>query len=275
MAMKYAFSTLGCPQWTTEQVAENAIKYGYSGIELRLLDKKVIDPVEDADKVRQAVATYRARGLTVCAFDTSCRFNVSDPVERAQNVESLRTWIRLAQELDVPLLRVFGGDGTGENIEQENTWVIDALREVAPDAERAGVTVMLETHDGFASAYRCATVLNAVNSPAIAALWDSHHPYRMGETAQEVWDVLGPRIAHVHVKDARKDSNEKSGWQLVLVGEGEVPVRGQLEILHRYGYDGYVSVEWEKHWHPEIAEPEIALPQHIQWLKATEQEIAK
>jgi fatty-acyl-CoA synthase len=194
---------------------------------------------------------------------------VSDPVERAQNVESLRTWIRLAQELDVPLLRVFGGEGTGEDVEQENTWVIDALREVAPEAEQAGVTVMLETHDGFASAHRCATVLNAVNSPAIAALWDSHHPYRMGETAQEVWDVLGSRIVHVHVKDARKDSNEKSGWQLVLVGEGEVPVREQLKILHRYGYDGYVSVEWEKHWHPEIAEPEIALPQHIQWLKAT------
>jgi sugar phosphate isomerase/epimerase len=29
------------------------------------------------------------------------------------------------------------------------------------------------------------------------------------------------------------------------------------------GYQGWVSVEWEKRWHPEIAEPEVALPQHL------------
>jgi len=32
-----------------------------------------------------------------------------------------------------------------------------------------------------------------------------------------------------------------------------------------------VSVEWEKRWHPEIAAPETALPQHLallrRWLK--------
>jgi fatty-acyl-CoA synthase len=40
-----------------------------------------------------------------------------------------------------------------------------------------------------------------------------------------------------------------------------------LHMLGDRGYDGYVSVEWEKRWHPELAEPEIALPQHIAWLR--------
>jgi len=44
-------------------------------------------------------------------------------------------------------------------------------------------------------------------------------------------------------------------------------VRGQLAALREAGYTGYVSVEWEKKWHPEIADPEIALPQHIAWLR--------
>src|SRR5207248_781075 len=35
---------------------------------------------------------------------------------------------------------------------------------------------------------------------------------------------------------------------LVLLGEGEVPVREQLQALDRHGYTGYVSVEWEKKW---------------------------
>jgi fatty-acyl-CoA synthase len=36
------------------------------------------------------------------------------------------------------------------------------------------------------------------------------------------------------------------------------------------GYRGYVSVEWEKKWHPELADPEVALPQHLEWLRSVE-----
>jgi len=268
--VKYAFSTLGCPEWTTEQVADNAVRLGYNGVELRLIDNEVIDPVRDADKVRQAVEIYRAKGIDICAFDTSCKFNLSNPAERAKNVADLQNWIRLAQEHHVPILRVFGGEGSGENRAKENARVIDALKQVVTQAEQAGVIITLETHDGFASARRVAEVLNAINSPAIAALWDSHHPYRMGEKADEVWQLLGQRVAHAHVKDARRDSSESSGWKLVLVGEGEVQVKEQLQSLYDNGYNGFVSVEWEKRWHPDIEDPEIALPQHIQWLREVE-----
>jgi len=33
------------------------------------------------------------------------------------------------------------------------------------------------------------------------------------------------------------------------------------------GYDDFISVEWEKKWHPEIAEPEVAFPQHLALLQ--------
>jgi sugar phosphate isomerase/epimerase len=270
--MKFAFSTLGCPQWTVEQIADNAIRMGYSGVELRLLDGKVIDPVDDADKVRQATTLFRSRGIEICAFDTSCLFNINDPIVRAKNREDLRSWILLAQELHVPILRIFGGAGTGEDSELQNSWIVDALRQVAAQAEQANVIIALETHDGFASAYRVAKVLEAVDSPAVTALWDSHHPYRKGETAEEVWQQIGKFVTHVHVKDARRDNTQASGWQLVLIGEGEVPVREQLQTLHAHNYTGYISVEWEKHWHPEIEDPEIALPQHIAWLREAEKQ---
>lgn len=271
--MKYAFSTLACPAWSVEQVAEAATRMGYDGVELRLLDGEVIDPVADHLKVIQATAICRDHGLEVCAFDTSCHFNSADPAERTRQMAELRNWIRLAQDVQVPLLRVFGGPGQPNSVPvptdyEVNEWVAASLRQVAPEAEQAFVTIALETHDAFSSARRVAEVLRAVDSAYVAALWDSHHPYRVGETAQEVIEVLGTRIAHVHVKDARRVTPAGSDWQLVLLGEGEVPVREQLKLLEQHGYQGYVSVEWEKKWHPEIAEPEIALPQHIAWLKS-------
>jgi hypothetical protein len=41
-----------------------------------------------------------------------------------------------------------------------------------------------------------------------------------------------------------------------------VPVKRQVAALARIGYRGYYSFEWEKRWHPEIAEPEVAFAQY-------------
>jgi sugar phosphate isomerase/epimerase len=54
----------------------------------------------------------------------------------------------------------------------------------------------------------------------------------------------------------------------VLLGHGEVPVREMLTLLAGGGYRGWVSVEWEKRWHPEIEEPQVALPQYLAVLRA-------
>ncbi len=270
--MKIAFSTLACPQWPIEQTVENAVRMGYTGIELRLLGDKIIDPVADYQEVVRVVNLSRAHGLDVCALDTSCQFNRSNPEERQQQVTDLLNWIRLAQDTHVPILRVFGGANPSTVFPQPtevevNTWVADSLQKVASFAESASVTIVLETHDAFSSARRVANVLQSVNSPNIAALWDSHHPYRVGESAQDVIAALNGRIGHVHIKDARRVTPQSADWQLVLLGEGEVPVQDQLTLLKQHNYTGYISVEWEKKWHPEIPAPEVALPQHIDWLK--------
>jgi glucosamine-6-phosphate deaminase len=54
-------------------------------------------------------------------------------------------------------------------------------------------------------------------------------------------------------------------WPPALPGEGDVPAARVLARLARDGYAGFVSFEWEKRWHPEIAEPEVALPSFIRW----------
>ncbi len=266
--MKFAFSTLACPAWSVEQIIENAVQMGYEGIELRLLDGEVIEPVRDAEKVKDAVTLSLAHNLDVCALDTSCQLNQSLPENRAQQLKDIQNWLRLAAEVQVPLLRVFGGQGqSDQDPENEDLWVTDLLKQIAPLAEKSQVKIVLETHDAFSSARRVAKILNAVDSPFIGALWDSHHPYRVGESAEEVMQLLGKRVFHVHVKDARRIPPANTHWQLVLLGEGEVPVQEQLRQLKQHNYTGYVSVEWEKRWHLELANPEIALPEHMAELK--------
>jgi hypothetical protein len=39
-------------------------------------------------------------------------------------------------------------------------------------------------------------------------------------------------------------------------------IRQMLGLLAAGGYRNWISVEWEKRWHPEIEAPEVALPQY-------------
>jgi len=70
--------------------------------------------------------------------------------------------------------------------------------------------------------------------------------------------AVAPYLAHVHLRDARPEGGEH--WTPVLVGRGLVPFAEVVAALRSLRYDGFVSFEWEKYWHPEIEDPEVSLP---------------
>jgi hypothetical protein len=39
-------------------------------------------------------------------------------------------------------------------------------------------------------------------------------------------------------------------------------VKEQVKVLAAGGYKGFYCFEWEKKWHPEIEEPEVAFPHY-------------
>jgi sugar phosphate isomerase/epimerase len=255
-----AFSTLACPDWPLELALARGRAYGYRAVELRLIDGLLIEasmPKAERNRVR---ALLTSSGLELVAVDSSIRLTDGEPRATADHV---MRFVELAAGWGAPLIRVFGGDG-------ERARAVEALRLAASEAERCGVGVALETHDEFSSAAAVAEVLDAVDTPAIGAVWDVVHTHRMGETPADVVARLGDRILDVHIKDARRTSPEASwadGFVYVLLGQGEVPVRACVEALRSAGYEGWVVTEWEKLWHPEIEEPEVALPQHSTLLR--------
>lgn len=264
--MKFGVSTLGCPGWTLEQVAEKTGEMGYGGVELRLLDGEVINPAlvrANLDRLSRVFGAGKPRLITL---GSSVRIATPAGEDRARQLGELIEFIGLAKELGVPAVRVFGGRGAeGEGFATTAERAADFLNRAAEAAEAAGVTIALETHDDFSKSDAVAAALAKVPSRSVAALWDVHHPYRMGENVAQAWTNLAGRLAEVHVKDAVRRPD--GSWQLVPLGEGEVPVREIIRALALRGYEGYVVDEWEKKWHPEIAEPEVAFPHELAKLK--------
>lgn len=264
--MKLAFSTLACPGWSVDEVALAAKLYGYDGIELRLLDGRLIDSslsAADRDRVRKA---FQDAGLPIIALDTSVRV-AADPHPESI-LRELSALTEIASEWGSTVVRVFGGDwGAGRMREDAVGQARYVLGEASAAAERFGIVIALETHDRFSGAEIVAEVLDGLPGAA-AAVWDVAHPFRVGDDAGKVLQLLDGRIAHVHLKDARRSEASPDGWELTLLGDGEVPVRSCLDALSAAGYDEWISVEWEKHWHPELAEPEVALPQFAAMLRS-------
>lgn len=258
---RIAFSTLAFPSTPLATAVSLGQSWGYTGIELRLIDGEFIDPSMPATE--RARIKQTTTGLPIVAVDSSIRLTDDDPRPE------LRRFVELASEWESPVVRVFGGSLPQEPAARRARIEAAAkvLEDTVPLAERLGVAVGLETHDDFSASAVVAELLKLIDSRSVGAVWDSHHPYRMGEQPAEVHERLHSRVLLAQVKDAVRSTTKKEGWQLVLLGKGEVPVREMLELLDAGGYEGWISVEWEKRWHPEIEEPAIALPQHLTVLK--------
>jgi sugar phosphate isomerase/epimerase len=266
-ALPIAFSTLAFPDATLENATSLGRSWGYAGVELRLIDGRLIDsstPAAERVRVKQTIAAAR---LPIVSVDSSILLSADDAGSEVHR------FLELANDWESPLIRVYGGPLPEEPKARRAQIEAAAgvLQGAVPLAERLGVAVAIETHDSFSASSVVAELLAMVDSKWVGALWDTHHPHRMGERPSEVYRNIGHRVLHVQVKDARRSAAHKGGWQLVPMGEGEVPVREIIGLLAAGGYKGYISVEWEKYWHPDIEEPEIALPQHLkvleEWVK--------
>jgi sugar phosphate isomerase/epimerase len=263
--MKFSLNTLGAPNWTLEETARNARAFGYVGVDLRLIDGEVIS-LDSVRANRERIHTlFQNAELPVPVLATSVRLASPDQQQRREAADEIAEWIDLAAELGVPVIRVFGGmRPEGFDVESAIQVVAETLARIAPRAESAGVAVGIETHDDFSSAAAVRRVLEPLESRAVGAVWDMLHTARMGETPAQALELIGDRLLNVHLKDARRNGDV---WELLPLGQGEIPVRDGLRLLKQRGYDDFISVEWEKKWHPELAEPEVAYPQHLELLK--------
>ncbi|HJR68350.1 MAG TPA: sugar phosphate isomerase/epimerase family protein [Gemmatimonadaceae bacterium] len=251
------FSTLGCPTWSLAQILDFAEKNGFTAIELRGLQDTVditrhpdLAPARLAD-VKQQLAD---RDLTVICLGASARMHDLD----AAQLDEAGRYIDLARALGTPYVRVFGDRYVaGEPREATRERIAANLRKLGERASNQGVTLLIESHGDFTDSPSLLEILQRAASPAVALLWDAHHTFvASGEAPADTVRQLGRWIRHTHLKDSVAAG---AGRRYVLTGAGAVPVRQQVEALAQTGYRGFYSFEWEKRWHPEIEEPEIAI----------------
>lgn len=268
--ISFGFSTIGCPDYTVDQVIAMAKANGYKGVEIRFLRGTVNLPTLEEFSPKGIGETRRrfdAAGIPVSCVGTGVRMVSLDPAERAKQVESARTHIDMAAALGAKYIRVFGGPVPPEQDKEKTLDAVAAgLGEIAELSAKSGVMSLIETHDSFCRSESVLDLYRRGASARLGVLWDTLHTHRWGEKAADTWTKLGDRVKLVHLKDSVKATPE--GFDFALIGEGTVPVMSFVDVLDKAGYDGFVNFEWEKGWHPEIPGPEIALPHFARFMAA-------
>lgn len=260
-----SFSTLGCPKWPWRKVLDQAAGLGFAGIELRGLEGEMDltkRPEFGARAIAAAVADLKALDLTIAALGASTRLHEPNPLTLELQMDEARRFVDLAHRLGAPWVRVFPDRFVpGEPREATIARVGANLAELGWFARGSGVGVLVESHGEFTESASLAGMMKAAGrAPGVGLVWDTHHTVSNGkETPAATWAALGQWVRHTHIKDS---TPADKGVRYVLTGEGTIGVREVVRTLAAAGYKGFYGFEWEKQWHPEIAEPEVALPQY-------------
>jgi sugar phosphate isomerase/epimerase len=262
------FSTIGCPDYDIDQVIAMARENGYSGVEIRFLrgttDLASLEEFQ-AGRIHETRRRFEDAGVAIVAINTGIRMVSLDEAVRDQQRHAARVNLEIAEALGAPYFRVFGGPlPPGQDRDKTLDAIATGLGEIADLTAARGVTTLIETHDAFCLSPSILDLYERGAGDSLGVLWDTLHTYRHGESGEETWAWLGDRIKLVHVKDSVKATPD--GFDFALTGEGTVPVRSFIDLLEEKGFDGYVDFEWEKGWHPEIPEPEIALPHFARYI---------
>ena len=237
------------PEWhQIDRIAAQAVRdAGFRGASI-IIGKSL--EADLADLIRLKAALHEA---DLEAAQTNGWYEVlvhPDPATRAQGVAGAQALVRIGRLLNAHSVYIRPG-----SINPRGPWfahpdnhtsevfdrLVASLRQVAATAEAEGLPLALEGHvlSPLDTPERMRAVLDAVGSPALKFNLDAvnfigsvaavHDPR---PTIERLFDLLGPDIAAVHVKDCALEDDLVLHIQEVLLGAGTMD---QALILRRLG----------------------------------------
>lgn len=262
--LRLAMSTVGCPQWTLEEVAAAAAKWEYHGVELRTFGygstQIACDPALSAPgKTRRTFAEAGVAIMSLAAserFDQAIRPRIIGRVIGDQEAPVRRTsrLIDLAAELECPLVRVFAFEAqAGEPRSSALNRIAERLGKVLDHADRTGVRVAIENGGSWPTAAGLGEILARMNSPLLGASYSMAVAHQAGEDVVAGAAGLGDALLMSRLKDVAQGKP-------VPLGDGQAPCERFVSAMARRT-GGWLVAEWDRLWWPDLAPAEDVLPE--------------
>ncbi|MFN4144262.1 MAG: sugar phosphate isomerase/epimerase family protein [Runella sp.] len=172
----------------------------------------------------------------------------------ARTVEWVSGSIEAAKALGVKVvLLAFFSKGDLRNDEAGKKTVIERLKVLAPQAEKKGVILGIES---YLSAQEHLEMIEAIGSPNVQVYYDPRNAADAGHDAYTEIPLLGARklICEIHLKD-----NE------FMLGQGSLDWPRLKKLLDETGFKGWAQIEWSV---PKGKTIEECYPQNVAYAKS-------
>lgn len=226
---------IGVTDWNLRMSArieavELAARLGFEGVEVSLGRKPVEGRLllDDPALQERYLAEARKHNIALagtCLDILHVNYLKSDPLGQKWVAAGIPITRRLQARV---MLLPFFGKGALQT-QQEMDYVADILRELAPEAEKAGVILALEN---TCSARDNARILERAGSKAVRVYYDVGNSTNQGYDIYEEIRWLGrERICQMHFKD--------KGY----LGEGSIDFTAVLRAIADIGFEGFANLE--------------------------------
>lgn len=215
--------------------------------------------------VRRAVERH---GLAVPMMCASPDFIKRDDVQRQAEVERYKMIIGTTAALGGGTCRILSGQrqpgvSRGEGVR----WVVDAIKQVLPHAERHGVVLVMENHykDGYWQFPEFAQhgdvfleIVEQIDSPWFGVNYDPSNALIAGEDPLALLEAVKHRVVTMHASDRsleggtldelkRFDADPLLGYAPFvkhgIIGRGLIDYDRIFAVLRSTGFAGWISIE--------------------------------
>lgn len=257
--MKYAWFTVGLPEFTPEEAVKSLKTQGYHGVEWRVV----------SDKGDTAKPGFWSGNRTTLQADwTDAQFKAIADMTRSEGLEmpNLGSYVRASEHdasrrmidvaalMGIPCVRIgvamYKGDVNFNELFKRDQ---EQYAKVVEYARRQKVKPLIEIHMGtiVASASAAARYVAAWKPEEIGVIHDAGNMVYEGfENYQMGMEMLGRHLAHVHIKNsamvyAPADGPQRLKWTAVAapLRTGSVDFAALFKAMRSVGYDGWLAIE--------------------------------
>lgn len=290
---KIAGHTMGTPEYTVCEAIRLFHKIGADGAEIVVQDgyKSGLPcqaTKEELEQIKKCAEDNHIRIIALTPYNSY--FDSLGEELRKSEIEKVKAVIDYCVFLGAKYIRIYGGNRSAEDndrIPQRRQNLIESMRVLGDAALKKGITLVIENHFNTmaVSAKESAELIRDINHPAVRLLYDQANlTFTENEGYKEAIGIQQEYVSYVHVKDlvfkkgvsfrsgevSHPDESERNVYTRI-VGEGVIPWKEILTMMHQKHYDGWLSLEYERRWHPDdIPDASVGMKKAIEYLRALE-----
>ncbi len=214
---------------------------GFDAIELWIND--IYEYVGRGGEVRDVEKALADHGLPVASMIAARAWGEAIDVEYPIMLDEVKRRLEMCARLGSPWLVC-----SPPRMPCDLGQIADRYKDILDLGRQIGVKPTFEYISFFKSVYslqQAWQVVQQVDDPDATLILDAFHSWNSNSTLDELRAIPGDRISHYHIDDAHPEipATQQMDPDRVMIGDGVIDLRAELQVLREIGYQGAISLE--------------------------------